>query len=331
MTMASQNRPTNTRLMGGGDPVEEAAGWMARLLADDASEQDRIACQRWREQDASHEQAWQRMCRVSGKFASVPAGTGGTGILEKAHKAVLSRRRFLNLSVLAGAGVSATWLAGTQTRLGRGLMAQYRTGVGETRTVTLQDGTRLLLNTDSAVDVAFSPDERRIRLHQGEILIETGAESPRRHFAVDTRFGQLVALGTEFNVRHYERHARVAVLQGAVQARPASGGRPQRVDAGQQTRFDNTRAAPPEALPPGALGWREGKLVAEGMRVAEFVEEIARYRAGFTRYDDAVADLTISGVFSLEDTDRALQSLAGSLPVTLNYRTDYWVKVVPAR
>jgi len=74
-----------------------------------------------------------------------------------------------------------------------------------------------------------------------------------------------------------------------------------------------------------------GKLVAEGMRVADFVEEIARYRRGFTLHDDAVADLTVSGVFSLEDTDRALRGLAASLPVALRYRTDYWVKVVPAR
>lgn len=66
------------------------------------------------------------------------------------------------------------------------------------------------------------------------------------------------------------------------------------------------------------------------MRVADFVDEIGRYRTGFTLCDAAVADLTISGVFSTRDTDRALQGLVDSLPVALSYRTDYWVKVVPA-
>jgi len=326
--MASPSRLASVCGASDSDLIEAAAGWMARLLADDATEQDRIDCRRWRGQDPRHEQAWQRMCRVSGKFASIPAGTDGTRVLEKARRTVISRRRFLELSALAGIGITATWLGAPHTRLGRSLLAEYRTGVGETGRFTLTDGTRLTLNTDSAVDVAFSAGERRIQLHEGEILVKTGEESPRRRFVVDSRFGQLVALGTEFNVRQYEDHARVAVLEGAVEARAT--GQPQRVNAGQQTRFDNRRIERPEPLPSTALGWHQGKLVAQGMRVADFVNEIARYRPGFTLYDETVADLTISGVFSLQDTDRALQSLATSLPVALNYRTGYWVKVVPA-
>jgi len=329
--MANTGRAARTEEKAEAEHIEAAAGWMARLLADDATEQDRIQCERWRRQDARHEQAWQRLCEVSGKLASLPADAGGSEVLERAWRAASSRRRFLSLSALAGIAITSGWLGGTQTRLGRSLLAQYRTGVGETETVTLADGTRLTLNTDSAVDASLSSQERRIRLHQGELLIETGAETPRRRFAVDTFFGQVIALGTEFNVRQRADRVQVAVLDGAVEIRPASGGTRRRVVAGQQARFDTARAERPEALQADVVSWRQGKLVAEGMRVADFVEEIARYRRGFTLHDDAVADLTVSGVFSLEDTDRALRGLAASLPVALRYRTDYWVKVVPAR
>ncbi len=329
--MARQGRQGSAPPEGDSAAIEAAAGWMARLLADDATEQDHLDCLQWREQSPRHEKAWQRMCQVSGKFDAVSASApGGTGVLEQARRAVMSRRRFLELSVLAGVSVTATWLVATRTQLGRGLLAQYRTGVGETRTVTLADGTRLILNTDSAMDVAFTPGERRIQLYQGETLIQTGEESPRRDFVVQTRFGHLKALGTVFNVRQCDHHAQVAVLEGAVEARAAGGVLPQRVVAGQQARFDTTRAEAPEPLQPSDVSWRENKLVAQGMRVADFVEEIGRYRPGFTLYDAAVADLTISGVFSTRDTDRALQSLADSLPVRLEYRTGYWVKVKPA-
>lgn len=189
----------------------------------------------------------------------------------------------------------------------------------------------MTFNTDSAVDVTFTRQARRMQLYRGEILVETGSESPRRRFVVDTRLGQLVALGTQFSVREYERDARVAVLQRAVEARPERGGSSQRVHAGEQARFDASRVDAPSPLQTSALSWRQGELVARGMRVADFVEEIGRYRPGFTLCDDAVADLTISGVFSLDDTDWALRSLADGLPVALNYRTACWVKVVPAR
>lgn len=327
MTMGSQRHYPAAPMAADSEHIETAARWMARLLADDVSEQDQIGCRQWRNQDPRHEQAWQRMCQVSGKFTSVPAGSE---ILEKAHKAVVSRRHFLNLSVLAAVGVAATWLGAPHTRLGSSLLAQYRTSVGESQTFTLEDGTRLSLNTDTAVDVSFSSGERRIRLHEGEILVSTGPESPRRRFVVATRFGEMEALGTEFSVRQYEDHARVAVLQGTVRAQSAEGSGSQRVEPGQQTRLDMLRVDAPSTMQPDAVSWRQGKLVAEGMRVSEFVREIGRYRPGFTLYDAAVADLTISGVFSLADTDRALQSLSSSLPVALEYHTGYWVKVVPA-
>ena len=310
--------------------IEQAATWMARLLADDASEQDQINCQRWRQQHPANEQAWQRMCQVSGKFATVPQGSGLSRALGKAQQAVMSRRRFLKAMAVGGVGVAIGGLGVSRTPTGRAMLAQYRTNVGEIRTFHLQDGTELTLNTDSAVDVSFSGQQRRIKLYQGEIQLKTGHETPRRRFIVQTDIGELEALGTEFTVRRHEDHIHLAVLHGAVEARPAKGGQQQRVDAGQQTRFSSDSVAALHSLPATATSWLQGKLVAQGMTVADFVEEIARYRPGFTRYDQAVADLTISGVFSLQDTDRALQSLAASLPVTLNYRTDYWVKVVPS-
>jgi transmembrane sensor len=311
--------------------IEQAAGWMARLMADDVCEQDKLNCQRWRDQHPEHEQAWQRMCQVSGKFTNLPQSGGLSSVIEKAHQAVTSRRRFLKTLALAGVGVSVTAFSLPHRSMGRVMLAQYRTGVGEIRTVQLEDGTRLTLNTDSAVDVTFSERQRSIRLHQGEILLKTGHETPRRHFEVQTKIGDVVALGTEFAVRQHNDHIHIAVLEGVVEAHPGISEKVQRVSAGQQSHFSRDRAAHPQPLLANPFNWQRGKLVAQGMRVADFVEELARYRPGFTLYDDAVADLTISGVFSLQDTDRALQSLAASLPVALSYRTDYWVKVVPAR
>jgi len=61
------------------------------------------------------------------------------------------------------------------------------------------------------------------------------------------------------------------------------------------------------------------------MRLEDFTAELARYRSGVVRCDPAVADLRVSGVFSLRDTDRALENLTRGLPVDVVYRTRYWV------
>lgn len=309
--------------------VEEAAAWLARLLADDTTDEDIADCRRWREQHPRHEQAWQRICQISGKFAKIPAAADGTQVLENARRSALSRRRLLQVAIIAGLGGTSAWYGLNRSQTGRGLLAQYRSGVGETRHLTLDDGTRLTLNTDTAVDVDFTPGLRRILLYHGELLINTGTESPRRDFVVDTDVGRLTALGTEFTVRQFSDHVNVAVIEGAVEIRAGRSGQTRRLDAGRQTNFDASRIAESAALAPGSTHWRDGVMVAERMPVADFVAEISRYRKGFVFYDQAVADLEVTGVFSIRDTDRALDSLADSLPVELVYRTSYWVKVVP--
>ena len=327
--MQAQPEAADSRLHTDVGLIEEAAAWMARLLADDTSDEDRLNCRRWREQNPRHEQAWQHISRISGKFAQVPKDTDGARVLEYGRRAALSRRRFLQWVGVTGLGASSAWFGLNHTRTGRGTLAEYRTVMGETRQIILNDGTRLTLNTDTAVDVKFTEDQRQIVFYHGELLIETGKESPRRDFVVDTAFGRLTALGTAFNVRQFPDHASVAVLEGAVSIKAAKNEQPLRLDVGQQTIFNAKRVTPPSPLKRNTTSWRQGVMVAERMRLADFVAEIGRYRPGFVFYDDAVADLEISGVFSIRDTDRALQSLADGLSVALVYRTRYWVKVVP--
>ncbi len=84
--------------------------------------------------------------------------------------------------------------------------ADYRTAVGERREWTLADGSRITLNTNTAVDVLFDSQQRLIRLREGEILVQTATDnSPlARPFLVSTAQGHMQALGTRFIVRQFE-------------------------------------------------------------------------------------------------------------------------------
>jgi transmembrane sensor len=63
------------------------------------------------------------------------------------------------------------------------------------------------------------------------------------------------------------------------------------------------------------------------MRLDQFLAELGRYRVGVLRCDPRVADLEVTGAFRIDDTDRALEVLAGVLDLRLRYRTRYWVSV----
>jgi len=78
-----------------------------------------------------------------------------------------------------------------------------------------------------------------------------------------------------------------------------------------------------------ATAWTRGQLVAERMRLADFIDQLARHRPGVLRCDPAVAELPISGVFPLADTDRVLAALSEALPVQVRTVTPYWITVAP--
>jgi transmembrane sensor len=118
-------------------------------------------------------------------------------------------------------------------------IADYATRVGETRNFTLADGTHIWLNTETAVDIEFSENERRIILKAGEVLIVTAQDTAQRPFIVQTQEGTARPIGTRFSVRQGAGQSQLAVYEGAVElsTREQSQSEFQRVNAGQGTRF----------------------------------------------------------------------------------------------
>ncbi|WP_313388742.1 FecR family protein, partial [Achromobacter aegrifaciens] len=233
-------------------------------------------------------------------------------------------RKALRLMGWAVLGAGAAGLA-AQRLPWQAYAADYRSAVGERREITLADGTRLVLNGDSAVDMEYTADTRRLVLRRGEIYVQTGhgPAAAGRPFFVATAFGDVQALGTRFTVEQQRDRIRVGVYEGAVEIQPFRG-RPLRLDAGQSAAAEPM----PDALQQ-APAWLRGQLVAERLRLADFLEQVGRYRRGVIRCDPRVADLIVSGVYALDDTDRILASLARALPLRVSRYTSYWVVVEP--
>jgi transmembrane sensor len=325
-------------------PLEQAvaraaAQWLMRLHSGEASSSDEAACLRWRAAHPEHERAWQRAERISHKLQIVPSEIG-MGTLNRSRR--MDRRALLKTLTLAISVAPASYLAWRALDEGQAdaWLAQWNadahTATGERRSLTLNDGTRIDLNTASAIDVKFSASERRIFLRSGEILIETGQDKrnlTHRPFIVETRHGSIRALGTRFLVRQEHGAAtatRVAVMQGAVEIRPqASSAPPLRLAAGEQTRFNARHIDAVQAADPQAAAWTRGLLVARNQRLEDFAAELDRYRPGLLRCDPAVAELRITGAFQLDNTDNVLAALPDTLPVSVLYRTRWWVTIIP--
>ncbi|WP_430390228.1 FecR domain-containing protein [Dyella sp. 20L07] len=316
-----------SRARGPVDPIRAAAQWFALLQSGAATEADRANWQEWKAAHPSHEKAWRLTEEVQLHVGQAPADIAEDVLNGVGH----SRRRFLRATALAALAAPATfWLLRTEPV--QVWMADYRTRTGERRGLRLPDGSSLTMNTATAVDLSFDRTQRRVVLREGELML-TSAPDPaavHRPLSVATQHGVVTALGTRFSVRVSDQDTQVSVYEKAVRVEPVNGATAFEVQAGEQLRFDRQGGVARSALAATDAAWVDGRIVALDMSLGQLVAELSRYRSGTLRCASEVAGLRVSGVFSVANTDQALDAIARSFPVKVHRWGAWWVRVEPA-
>lgn len=333
--------------LAGGVPISEAcadqaAEWWTVLMSGEADGAELRRWSAWRAADPEHERAWLHMEAVADRFKGLHAGAAYRSLSALAAPRSAGRRKGIKtllwlgatgVGAAGGAGLLAARAPALESALGYAL-ADYRSAVGQRRELTLADGSRVTLNTDSAINVRFDAERRLLRLVAGEVMIATGhaGAAARPPFVVETAEGSVRALGTRFTVRQRAGRTEVAVLDSAVAIAPSRyAGAELVLPAGQRLAFTRTEAEAPVPVQQHAAAWVRGLFIADDVRLDEFLADIGRYRRGWLRCDPALAHLRISGVFPLADTDRILAMLADTLPLRVRSRSPYWVTLEAAR
>lgn len=299
---------------------------MVELQSPDASPDLKQQWQQWLAADPVHEQAWQRIEAVNGRLGAM----AGPDTLDFAKAALApqgsARRRHMvkSLVVLVVAG-GAAWTGYRQTSW-REVLADQRTGVGERRTIDLEDGTRLVMNASTMLDVRFGSSERRLRLIAGEILVQSGNAGGGRPLLVETPHGLATALGTRFSVRlDADGPTQVGVYDGAVRLAPVDGQRSLVLQAGQKSSFDSQHIGDAQpAREDSDAAWVDGVLVARDMRLDHFLQELGRYSVHPLSCDDNVAGLRLSGAYPLGDIAKVLDNVAGLLSLQVHSVSRLW-------
>lgn len=308
--------------------LHQALEWQVTFWSGEVTQQERAGFAQWLAAAPEHAQAWAQVQCTDAQLQTLARPAAAQAL--RARAAPQRRRALLGMAgLLAGGGLAA--YAMRETAPWQRVIADHRSARGERREVLLPDGTRIVLGSASAIDVQYGAGERQLRLLTGEVFIATATDAGARPFIVHTAQGTVRALGTRFSVRETDDWIQVGVEQGAVEISPARGGRAarQRLDAGQQARFGETAVQAAGPLSANATAWARGVLVAERMRLEDFLAELGRYRSGVLRCEASVRDLIVSGVYPLDDTDHALRILAQALPLHITTATRWWVTVRP--
>ena len=321
---------------------EQAAGYCLRRNEPDWTDADERELNDWLAADPAHREIYDSLSRTYRDLSAIRrphlssenppitdtaeneidiTATQPSSFTEPTSAAYIpdSRRRVFASALLA---LSLFMIGGWYWWEGRfDYTFDIASGAGETRIVDLPDGSRIVLNFDSVLQVRYDRQHREAVLNRGEAFFEVAADSTRP-FTVDSGTSQVKVTGTAFNLRVHPPAFIVKVMEGEVVVRADTNRNDQPVlllRARQGVSIDSaTGHSMPVTVNADAVGdWRTGRLIFQQTSLQEVAGELERYLGQPVRLqpDKRLADMTVSGVAMTADPLPFLQSLPHLLPV----------------
>ena len=286
------------------------------------TERDEADLQRWLAAAPEHQAAYEKIARVWSSLGRLEAR-----ITRQVPQAARNRRPMLRaaaalfaVACLGAAVGSYYWWNGTA-------FTWVATG-GETRTLSLADGTRIVLDAGSEIESRIGARARHITLRRGEALL-TVTHDARRPFDVAIGPGRVRDLGTRFDVESVGGRARVSVLEGRVDIETASGN--VMLEAGNASGFDgNGHLLPVRQIDSSVALWTEGQRRFDADRLSDVISRLERsHDVKFRLTDPQLQELRVSGTFRTNDLPLFLRTLQTALPIESRWLDSQHVEISP--
>lgn len=310
---------------------EQAGDWLAKIDQGSLTPEQVEAFQQWLSQSEFHRQYLEKLARNWDSMSILSELAELFPLNEPEQQPKVETSRVSRLPFWMMTAISACLLAAVLTFNLNTETQQYTTSVGQQSSVTLVDGTKVDINTDSHLQVDFSGDIRAVHLFKGEANFEV-AKNPKRPFVVYAGSGMVWAVGTEFNVRYTDDNVDVMVTEGTIKVYAEAEQHVQEPQlvldsdsaldlsqyeaiaiAGQSISFSQTIQQHDEVEPEVVdkkLAWHSGHLSFSGESLEQALEEISRYTdKKIVIVDPGIKDIQVGGYFKTSDIDGLLASL----------------------
>ena len=304
---------------------DSALEWLIELQSPDISSEREKAFFEWLNEDPSHqkayivaEQAWYR--------------GGSLSLIEDKSESAFTKKTASKKNIfswLIPVGISAATCCfliffinlNYLMRKNPSFDQQFRTAIGEIRTIDLAEGSSVTLNTETDLSVDLkSGVERNVQLSKGEAFFNVSSD-PDRPFIVYTEAGLVVVIGTKFSVFKQGGKTLVTVVEGKVGLLKEElewfGQEPEVVlSDNQQLALEEVNMTEPEKInAERALAWRDKQLFFDGESLGIVVEELNRYfpKKISLASADIGSQLVVAVIPLNKDFDTTLSYLENSL------------------
>lgn len=295
---------------GEGSREERAAEWFVLVTSGSAAASDIADCEAWQAADPRNRAAYEKL---SAFYRSDLLGTAVRNTQARvgspSHRPARRRSALSPLS-WAAAGLAACLCVAAAANEWSRWTSDFSSQVGEIKQIALDEGSAMILDSDSAADHQFTADLRRIDLRKGRAHFDV-ASDPSRPFVVEARGLRVTVTGTAFDVQLLDDGLRVAVEHGAVTVRQKDAeAQPAVLNAGQAAVFGSDGAIS-LSDDTARFDWRNGRFKFRRETVAAVMKRLERYIPGRILVMDAeIAGQRINGSYPIDDPAETARRIA---------------------
>ncbi|MBY6211682.1 FecR domain-containing protein [Microbulbifer agarilyticus] len=323
----------------------EAREWFMLQGERTLSDSEQVAFAHWMEQP-QHRSAYQQLQQIDQTLAALAASEEGARLRQPSGLSALMEtlRSYFDVSPLNRLAFACTlmlalgiaYLAPWQ---GEPAAQAYASELAQVRNVVLEDGTRVTLGGDSALEAEFSEGSRRIKLLRGQAFFDV-RKDPTRPFVISAQGAEVRVVGTRFDVRTGSKlnpAVKVTVEEGIVDVARKTAAKPDeaenkvRLTAGQQVKVDEKRISPVSKVDTTSVAsWRQGKFSYRDAPLSEIVADANRYRKDRIIIGTReLESLRVTTAFTADQADTLVAMLEQSLPVRVFKEPDGRVVIWP--
>jgi transmembrane sensor len=299
---------------------DQACTWFSRFQAEDVTDEEQLQFKLWYQENQQHAQAYDKVRLLWAKL-EIPAEQVHAKLEAKAstyslqHNKQPVHRRFMPyataLLIIAVLLYNPLFIKHYQN-----WQSDYHTATGEQLTIALSDGSQVMLNTDTAFNVAYENNERRIQLLHGEAHFKV-AHNKNSPFIVSNGITNVQAMGTAFTVKESGNDVQVVVNEGTVKVFVNNSDSSALVHINQQIDTQQGQLGKvSDANIFEVLAWQRGQLIFKQQPLERVISEVNRYRRGqILLINPSLKKRIVSGVFDTSDPNAVLDALKATLKI----------------
>jgi len=309
----------------------EARAWLAQIETGELSAEDRKAFRTWINTSPVHLEEFRLFSDLSAQLNDLHSLIEPLEAREKPKHQYVPR--FVAVAATIMLLLFGTVIMFQSYTVSPDTVTAYTTEIGEYRSITLEDGSVIQLNTGSSVNVTFTDQTREVLLDKGEAFF-TVAKDPSRPFTVFAGENAIRAIGTAFSVRLVDsKNTSLIVTEGIVEfsntlktvpdnaissetpEMPVEPDLPVRVAAGHGYSTTAALHKEPvqvldETVRQSKIAWTEGIFDFSGTPLMDVIGEVSRHTELNIIVDDPqVENIMFGGIFPLGDIDALLETL----------------------